>query len=284
MIISTSYAEEDGVSIVKELEGKKGWVALHFALKNHIYGSNWDIVPLQTVVNRMGKIFQDTSNIKALFMHDGDIILMLPDLNEEYSLKVQALMEDVFHGSIQETQTYELPDDFEEIQALCEDKNNVWKAWQQKNTNKPTRRKKTKIDAKYAKQLLEERKNRKGVHILLVEDEPFTLKLIEGILQENTIIKATDGEEAVEAYMLNAPDIVFLDINLPGLDGHKVLQQIIAFDPDSYVVMLSGNTLMKDISHALNRGAKGFVVKPFPKEKLLNYVELCKTVKSEKIA
>ena len=56
-----------------------------------------------------------------------------------------------------------------------------------------------------------------------------------------------------------------------------MLGQILGFDPQAYVVMLSGNSYMEDVTKAMKAGAKGFVTKPFPKDKLLNYIKLYET-------
>jgi two-component system chemotaxis response regulator CheY len=255
---------------------------LHFVRSRHIYGESWDIVLLQIAVAGLSRILSEANNIKSFFMHDGDIILLFPQASDEIVSRAQDFIQDTFKCSTKDSHIYDFLDDITKVTNICNKKNDVWQVWKNKNKSQANSQVKVKIDEKYAKQLLEKRKTRKGTHILLVEDEPFTLKLIEGILEGNTIIKATNGPDAVESYMLNAPDIVFLDINLPGIDGHKVLEHIFSFDPDCYVVMLSGNTLMKDVSYALSKGAQGFVVKPFPKEKLLNYVGLYKSIKDEK--
>lgn len=280
MIVSTSNAEKQCSIALQELENANDWSVIHFITNRHIYGESLDVVQLQVATNSIEKMFTDTSNIQLYFMLDGDAVLFIPEVEEGDLKKIQALIEDTFSFETDESKIYSLYNSLDVVKEMVEQKYKISKDWQKKN--KLSSKKEVKLDEKYVKQLLEERKKREGLHILLVEDEPFTLKLIEGILQEHTVIKATNGHDAVESYMLNAPDIVFLDINLPGIDGHKVLERILEFDPDCYVVMLSGNTLMKDISHSLNKGAKGFVVKPFPKEKLLNYVGLYKSIKEEK--
>ncbi|MFZ2620784.1 MAG: response regulator, partial [Alphaproteobacteria bacterium] len=55
-----------------------------------------------------------------------------------------------------------------------------------------------------------------------------------------------------------------------------VLTNMLAVDNDSFVVMLSGNAFVDDIQKAMKAGAKGFVAKPFSRDKVLAYVEKCK--------
>lgn len=68
---------------------------------------------------------------------------------------------------------------------------------------------------------------------------------------------------------------MFLDINLPDISGHDVLARLRDIDPQIYAVMLSGHTQSENVMEALKMGAKGFVSKPFTKEKLLQYIAKC---------
>lgn len=283
MIVSTSHAEEELLGLLKDIgrSGADDYYLVTFKDTGHTYASPWDIVLLQTIVNNTHKILEDAEDVRAFFCHDGELVVVLKDdVSGGSSEKISHMLRDILGSG--EVRHHELSEIYEKVLADCEKKHEKWIGHQELEPKRKKSSHKVKVDKKYAKEILEKRQSREGMHILLVEDEPFTLKLIEGVLERYTIIKAMTGQEAVEAYMLNAPDMVFLDINLPGMDGHEVLKQILAFDEDAYVVMLSGNTLMKDVSYSLSKGAKGFVVKPFPKEKLLNYVGLCKTIKEEK--
>ena len=68
------------------------------------------------------------------------------------------------------------------------------------------------------------------------------------------------------------PDLILLDIGLPDSSGLEVLDLIMENNPHAYVVMLSGNDDIINISKTLEAGAQGFVAKPFKKEKLLHYI------------
>ena len=82
-----------------------------------------------------------------------------------------------------------------------------------------------------------------------------------------------DGQGALMGYVNKAPDVLFLDIGLPDIDGHAVLEKIFKLDPDAYVVMFSGNKDRDNVMKAVELGAKGFVGKPFTSEKLLQYIQ-----------
>ena len=75
------------------------------------------------------------------------------------------------------------------------------------------------------------------------------------------------------SYVNKAPDVLFLDIGLPDINGHEVLEKLFKLDPDAYVVMFSGNGDKENIMKAVELGAKGFVGKPFSQEKLLQYIQ-----------
>ncbi len=83
---------------------------------------------------------------------------------------------------------------------------------------------------------------------------------------------------ALDKYTNIAPDILFLDINLPDVTGHELLEKILILDPDAYVIMLSGNCDRDNITQAISKGAKGFIAKPFTKDKLFQYIDRCPTI------
>lgn len=118
------------------------------------------------------------------------------------------------------------------------------------------------------------RKRRDEPLVMVVEDDRFTAHYASNILSsEFDLIVCKDGEEAIEAYIESAPDIVFLDIHLPGLSGHEVLQTIYAADPKAFVVMLSVDTVRDNIIRASKMGARKFLKKPFTKERLIETVK-----------
>jgi len=132
---------------------------------------------------------------------------------------------------------------------------------------------------------IEQRRNRRDKPVvLLVEDEAFSRKLVEGSLSElYDVESAEDGQSAIMNYARLAPDIMFLDIELPDISGHDVLQRIEKMDPHAYVVMLSGNADKQHITTAMAEGARGFIAKPFTREKLRQYIENAHTIKNARL-
>lgn len=118
------------------------------------------------------------------------------------------------------------------------------------------------------------RTRREEACILIVEDDRFTASYTANILNRDyEVIHAKTGEEAISAYIDHAPDMVLLDIHLPGLSGHETLQALRKIDADAYVAMLSVDTVRDNIVEAMNAGAAGFLKKPFSKERLLAAVQ-----------
>jgi len=104
--------------------------------------------------------------------------------------------------------------------------------------------------------------------VLLVDDEPALLDVLEQYLRDEgfTVVRAGDGPAAVEAFKKHLPDIVVLDINLPGFPGTEVLRQVRA-ERDVPVIMLTARVHEVDRVVGLELGADDYVGKPFsPRE------------------
>lgn len=115
--------------------------------------------------------------------------------------------------------------------------------------------------------------------ILIADDDMYMRTLIKkGVNPRYTVQEVIHGSEIVAAYKKYAPDILFLDIHMPGRDGLENLQAILALDPQAYVIMVSSDSSPENVVWTTKHGAKGFMVKPFSKEKLLEYVEKCPTI------
>ncbi len=118
--------------------------------------------------------------------------------------------------------------------------------------------------------------------ILLVDDNPADVELIQMALaagdDEKDLHVVRDGEAALEflrqrddSGKTNLPDIVLLDLNLPGLNGHEVLRDIKA-DPELQaisVIVITNSDAIRDISNALDLAANAYLTKPFNTDHLL---------------
>lgn len=125
------------------------------------------------------------------------------------------------------------------------------------------------------------RKRRLHPLVMLVEDDRFTATYASSILSKDfELVMCKSGEEAISAYIEHAPDMVLLDIHLPGLNGHETLQCIKTVDPKACVWMLSVDTVKSNVTQACNIGAEGFLKKPFSKDRLLATVRQSPYVRS----
>lgn len=104
--------------------------------------------------------------------------------------------------------------------------------------------------------------------ILVIDDEDSILKVVEAYLggEGNAVYTARDGAQGLAAFRRYQPDLVILDIMLPGIDGMEVLQQI-RRESDVYVMMLTAKSEEFDRVMGLTVGADDYLTKPFsPRE------------------
>ena len=101
-------------------------------------------------------------------------------------------------------------------------------------------------------------------HALVVDDEPPLVRLLSAYLEREgfSVSTAGDGEEALRLARENPPDVVVLDLMLPGIDGIEVCRRIRAFS-DAYIVMLTARVEEIDRIVGLSTGADDYVTKPF---------------------
>lgn len=101
--------------------------------------------------------------------------------------------------------------------------------------------------------------------ILVVDDEEGIRETLSEILEDENyeVITAPSGEEALEIFKKELPDLVFLDIWLPGMDGIETLREIKNLKKDAPVIMISGHGTIGLAVKALQTGACDFIEKPF---------------------
>lgn len=112
--------------------------------------------------------------------------------------------------------------------------------------------------------------------IMVVDDSQFMYEEMEAFLEDSDYeVKgfAKSGEEALELYEKIKPDIVTMDIILPGIDGLETTRKILEKWPDAKVLVISSLAYDDTIEEAEGIGAKGFIYKPFEKERLLTALD-----------
>jgi two-component system chemotaxis response regulator CheY len=109
--------------------------------------------------------------------------------------------------------------------------------------------------------------------ILVTDDSKMARKMViktlTEILGENVEIhEATNGQEALDLYKQLLPNIVFLDLTMPVMDGFEALEKIKEFDNKAKVVVISADIQKLSMDKALQLGAFNFVKKPIDSEKM----------------
>ena len=113
--------------------------------------------------------------------------------------------------------------------------------------------------------------------VLIVDDAPDTLEIIQKLLHYEgyDVAMASTGEEGVKKVEDEKPEVVLMDINLPGIDGTEALRRIRIINPLQCVIMLTAFATVDNAVRALKEGASDFVKKPFENEHLIHIVNQC---------
>ena len=114
--------------------------------------------------------------------------------------------------------------------------------------------------------------------VLIAEDSEVTQKVLNFMLSKQgyyIISQCMDGVEAVKQYKKLKPDVILMDIAMPEKDGITATREIIAFDKDAKIIVVSAlyNPKMKE--DAEKAGAKGYVIKPFEFNDLIRAMKDC---------
>lgn len=123
------------------------------------------------------------------------------------------------------------------------------------------------------------------LNFVIADDDRLTRNVLRMLLHENyyhVIAEAGDGEKAVELCQTHQPDIAFIDIDMPKMDGHNATQKIRETCTNTQIIMISSLATVSHVQQALQSGASGFVVKPFNSNKVNEAIQQC--IKKLKIA
>jgi response regulator RpfG family c-di-GMP phosphodiesterase len=111
--------------------------------------------------------------------------------------------------------------------------------------------------------------------ILIVDDDAATRRLLRGLLgSEFQLAEAASGEKAIEVLPAFCPDLVLLDIMLPGIDGCETCRRIKAGQSDAHIVMISATSSLEQQVWAFQHGADDYLVKPFDAQDLRARIRL----------
>jgi len=113
------------------------------------------------------------------------------------------------------------------------------------------------------------------VSVMTVDDSAAILTIIAAYLEDsefNVIASERDGRRAVQRFEEIRPDIVLLDLIMPGQSGVETLARILAIDPDACIVMISSLGTEDAIHECLTTGARSFLQKPFTRDDFIFFM------------
>jgi DNA-binding NarL/FixJ family response regulator len=111
--------------------------------------------------------------------------------------------------------------------------------------------------------------------ILVVDDHPLTREALAALLEQHgfaVVGQAADGEEAIDAARGLLPDLVLLDLSMPGMDGLQALPRLRAAAPGCEVVVLTASGTEENLLGAIMGGAAGYLLKSEPPERIVEFL------------
>lgn len=111
---------------------------------------------------------------------------------------------------------------------------------------------------------------------LIVDDEQHIRLYIKMILTElgiQAFREAKNGNEAIESYQAERPDIVIMDVNMAGMTGIEALEKLTEIDPSAFVIMLTSAATRENVEECVSRGAKQYIRKDTSKEDILQILK-----------
>ena len=116
----------------------------------------------------------------------------------------------------------------------------------------------------------------KDIVAMIVDDHMVMRNLLESTLRSmgiQNIIHAKDAKNALKFFNLRKPDIIFLDINMPDMNGIDALKVMLSIDETAFVTMISAENTVDNVKNSIGNGAQGFIVKPYAPEKIISIVD-----------
>jgi len=112
--------------------------------------------------------------------------------------------------------------------------------------------------------------------LLAVDDNPDNIAIVEELFQEKYDLRtASRGDEALRIALSFQPDIILLDIMMPGMDGYEVCQRLREYPSlaDTKIIMVTAKGALEDRVKGYEVGANDFITKPFAEENILESVD-----------
>jgi two-component system chemotaxis response regulator CheY len=111
--------------------------------------------------------------------------------------------------------------------------------------------------------------------IMIVDDAYFVRMKLKGVFSmlDVEVIEAENGEQAVQLFKDESPNIIFMDVVMPKKDGLSALKEIRALSQEVKIVMLTSEGDQATLLRALDQGANHYIIKPFEDDKVLELVQ-----------
>lgn len=112
--------------------------------------------------------------------------------------------------------------------------------------------------------------------ILIVDDSPVARKMLKTCIPKDKgyeIFEAGNGQEGIQKYQELNPDMVFMDLTMPVLDGYKATEEIMKLDKDAVIVVTTADVQPKSISSVMELGAFTLIKKPAKAETIQETIE-----------
>lgn len=114
------------------------------------------------------------------------------------------------------------------------------------------------------------------IDLILIDDDEFIRTSLRLLLREAEFVvtgEANNGKDGLDLIERLQPDVVCIDIQMPGMDGLETLQKIKENWPDIAVLMITGSAVRDSVDRALELGADGYVVKPFNADRIIKSIQ-----------
>jgi len=114
-----------------------------------------------------------------------------------------------------------------------------------------------------------EERLKKGINILIAEDDSYTYSIIRRFLEDCTVSRAVDGEDVLKMIKERSYDLVLMDIQMPIMDGLEATRRIREKDSDLPIIAVTARSFKADEDKCLAAGCNDYIAKPIAPQKLI---------------
>lgn len=219
----------------------------------------------------------DDSQAVLFRFANGDVFVISEQLTDDFVLKAVRYL-----GADHQCALYRLPYDHDEVAAILMRYLEQYKikAEEEQHMRPVSTMRERFLDIEISQHLylvLNQMRSERGeMKVLVIDDDDFALRLAQSSLgRKYSVDVAHSALEGFRKYACSAPDIIFLDINMPAVSGHDFLSKIFDLDPGAFVVVVSGHSDLNHMFKAYSLGARGFISKPYARKEMYDYIQQC---------